>query len=95
MRRPDAGSETGIAEERKEAILEIPHYIKIKSLRSVLIVEMFDQTEISQRVTNRSNLFLHVFVHQLFTIIAAYKLYLPSADGKLPGTTTEPAGTLP
>lgn len=57
MRRPDAGSETGIAEERKEAILEIPHYIKIKSLRSVLIVEMFDQTEISQRVTNRSNLF--------------------------------------
>ena len=94
MRRPDAGSETGIAEERKEAILEIPHYIKIKSLRSVLIVEMFDQTEISQRVTNRSNLFC-VFVHQLFTIIAAYKLYLPSADGKLPGTTTEPAGTRP
>lgn len=94
MRRPDAGSETGIAEERKEAILEIPHYIKIKSLRSVLIVEMFDQTEISQR--NKSfKLVLHVFVHQLFTIIAAYKLYLPSADGKLPGTTTEPAGTRP
>jgi len=30
MRKPDAGSETGIAEERKEAILEIPHYIKNK-----------------------------------------------------------------
>ena len=40
MRKPDAGSETGIAEERKEAILEIPHYIKNKISTISLIVEM-------------------------------------------------------
>jgi two-component sensor histidine kinase len=40
MRKPDAGSETGIAEERKEAILEIPHYIKNKISTISGIVEM-------------------------------------------------------
>lgn len=57
MRRPDAGSETGIAEERKEAILEIPHYIKNKISTISVDRRDVDQTEISQRVTNRSNLF--------------------------------------
>ena len=39
--------------------------------------------------------FASVFASTFFTIIAAYKLYVPQAEGKLPGTTTEPAGTRP
>lgn len=30
-----------------------------------------------------------------FTITAQYKPYLPSAEGSVPGTTTDPAGTRP
>jgi ABC-type branched-subunit amino acid transport system ATPase component len=30
-----------------------------------------------------------------FTITAQYRLWLPSADGRLPDTTTEPAGMRP
>ena len=30
-----------------------------------------------------------------FTMTAQYRLYLPSSDGRLPDTTTDPAGTRP
>ena len=36
-----------------------------------------------------------VFASTFFTITAQYKLYLPHLDGRLPETTTEPAGTRP
>ena len=36
-----------------------------------------------------------VFASTFFTMIAAYKLYVPHLEDKLPGTTTEPAGTRP
>ncbi len=36
-----------------------------------------------------------VFASTFFTITAQYKLYFPHFDGRLPDTTTEPAGTRP
>ncbi len=36
-----------------------------------------------------------VWASTFFTMTAQYRLWLPSADGRLPLTTTEPAGTRP
>ena len=36
-----------------------------------------------------------VFASTCFTITAQYRLWLPSLAGRLPATTTEPAGTRP
>ncbi|MPN31917.1 hypothetical protein SDC9_179392 [bioreactor metagenome] len=36
-----------------------------------------------------------VWASTFLTMTAQYRLYLPSAEGRLPGTTTEPAGTRP
>ena len=36
-----------------------------------------------------------VLASTFFTITAQYRLYLPSLEGRLPLTTTEPAGTRP
>jgi hypothetical protein len=48
---------------------------------------------------SRSNslmlVFARVFASTCLTMMAQYKLYLPSAEGRLPETTTEPGGILP
>jgi hypothetical protein len=48
-------------------------------VRSKSLIEVFDRVCASTR----------------FTMTAQFSDYLPSAVGRLPGTTTEPAGTRP
>jgi hypothetical protein len=47
------------------------------------------------RSSSFSDVFERVFASTFLTMTAQYSEYLPSFDGRLPATTTEPAGTRP
>src|SRR5690606_5680998 len=49
----------------------------------------------SPRSSSLIPVFERVCASTRLTITAQYRLYLPSADGRLPDTTTEPDGTRP
>src|SRR6267142_6858033 len=52
-------------------------------------------TGYSPRKSSLMLVFARVLASTCFTITAQYRPYLPSADGRVPGTTTDPAGTRP
>ena len=49
----------------------------------------------SPRNSSLMLVFARVLASTCLTITAQYRPYLPSADGRVPGTTTDPAGTRP
>src|SRR6266516_7835047 len=49
----------------------------------------------SPRNSSLMLVFARVLASTCLTITAQYRPYLPSAEGRVPGTTTDPAGTRP
>src|SRR5258707_4293372 len=68
------------------------------SWNSRFIVDM-GTSPLRRRYSPRNSSLMLVFARVLastcFTITAQYRPYLPSREGRVPGTTTEPAGTRP
>ena len=52
-------------------------------------------TDIRRRSSSLMLVFARVFASTCLTMTAQYRLWLPSAAGRLPATTTLPAGTRP